>query len=74
MAVSWTVTGQLSNQYSSDSTGTPILGHLIFFITGDGDRDSVWVANDHYNEKSVAAAIHAKAAIVDGVSKLHFAG
>lgn len=74
MAVSWTVTGQLDSQYSADGTGTPVLGHTILFITGNGDRGSVWVSNDHYNEKTVAAAIKAKAEVIDAVAKLHSAG
>lgn len=74
MATTWKVTGQLSNQFGSDGSGTPVQGHVISFTTGDGWRDSVFVPDDHYNAHNVTAAIHAKAQIADAVGKLEFTG
>lgn len=71
MAVSWTVTGQLDNQYGDVGSGTPVLGHVISFITGDGDRGSVFIPADKYSVANVRAAIAAKATLIDQVSKLH---
>lgn len=74
MASTWEVYDQLPNQYGPQSAGTPQLGVQVFFITGAGNRSSVWVANDHYNVTEVKAAIIAMAAIVDGVGALRHTG
>jgi hypothetical protein len=74
MATTWEVTDQLANQYGPASAGTPQLGVEVFFITGLGNRSSVWVANDHYNVTEVRNAIIAKAVIVDGVGTLKHTG
>lgn len=71
MAVSWTVTGQLDQQYGDVGSGTPVLGHVISFITGDGDRGSVFIPADKYNAANVRAAIVAKATVIDQVAHLH---
>lgn len=70
MAVSWTVTGQLDNQYSVDGSGQPILGHVISFITGGGERGSVFIPEDKYTVGNVERAIKAKAEIVAAVGRL----
>lgn len=74
MAVTWTVTGQLDQQYSYDGSGQPVLGHVVSFITGGGERSSVFIPEDKYTVANVTKAIHAKAAIVAAVSHLEFQG
>jgi hypothetical protein len=74
MAVAWRVTGQLDNQYSNDGSGTPVLGHVVSFLTGNGDRGSVFLPEDRFNETNVRTAITAKAAIIDAVAKAHHDG
>jgi len=74
MASTWTVTDQIPNQYGPTTGSTPQLGVVISFITGEGWRSSVWVADDHYTAAEVRAAITAKVAIVDAVGKLAHTG
>lgn len=74
MAVSWTVTGQLDNQYSYDGSGQPVLGHVVSFITGAGERGSVFIPEDKYTVANVSKAIHAKAEIIAAVGRLEFTG
>jgi hypothetical protein len=74
MAVSWRVTGQLDNQYSNDGSGTPVLGHIVSFLTGNGDRGSVFLPEDRFNDVNVRNAINAKAKVIDAVAGLHHDG
>lgn len=70
MAATWTVTGDFPDQYSSAGYPTPALGHAITFITGNGNRGSVFVPNDHYTEESVRAIIQPQADLADTIAKL----
>jgi hypothetical protein len=74
MAVSWRVTGQLDNQYDNGTTGQPVLGHIVQFVTGAGDTGSVFIPETRFNPTVVHNAITAKANLIDQVSKLHFDG
>lgn len=67
---SWEVVDQVPNQYGPTVGGNPVLGVEVLFITGKGNRSSVWVSNDRYNEANVRAEISKKAAVVDGVGGL----
>jgi hypothetical protein len=64
----WTVTGVLSNQYGSDGSGTPVLGKEISFMTGNGNRDSVFLPNDKVTVAAVRKAIEARAVLIDEVA------
>lgn len=66
----WIVTSQLTDQVIVTAAGQAVTGVQIFFITGDGNEGSVFVANNHYNTKVVKAAIHAEAASIDTIGKL----
>ncbi len=70
MASSWTVTGDAPDQFSPTGTTTPVLGHVIQFITASGNRGSVFVPNDHYNITAIRAAIQPQADLADEVSVL----
>lgn len=70
MAASWTVTGDLPDQFSTAGTATPVIGHTISFITGAGNRGSIFVANDQYTPTLVKPALQAQATIVDEINAL----
>lgn len=66
----WTVTSQASDQVKVNDAGQTIIGVQVYFITGEGNRASVFIPDDHYSAKTVQAAIAAKAKIVDEVGAL----
>lgn len=70
MAVSWQVTGDTPDQYDFNSAGNPVIGHQITFLTGDGNRGSVFVPQDHYNARYVRTVVHAEAAKVDEINAM----
>lgn len=70
MSASWTITSDLPDQFSSSGTATPVLGHMIYFLTGNGNSGSVFVADPHYNVASVKAAVQTKANLVDQINAL----
>lgn len=70
MSASWTVTGDLPDQYSSTPGQLPVLGHAISFVTANGHRGTVFVPEDKYNEATVRAVIQAKADTVDTINAL----
>lgn len=70
MSSTWRVTGDTPDQYSFDNPGNPVLGHTIAFVTGNNNRGSVFVANDHYNADNVRVLVAAQAEIVDEVAGL----
>lgn len=70
MASSWAVTGDTPDQVWF-TAGNPVTGHLITFVTGQGNRGSVQVPDDHYTAAQVKSIIQAKANVVDSVGGLH---
>lgn len=70
MATTWDVTGDTPETYDFSNNGNPVIGHQITFITGNGNRGSVFVPNDHYNVASVKVMVHAQAVIADEVAAL----
>lgn len=66
----WQVTGDTPDQYQFDNPGNPVLGHVIAFTTGEGNKGSVFVPNDHYSAAKVKTLVAAQAAIVDEVRNL----
>lgn len=74
MAGTWRVTGDTPDQYSFDNPGNPVLGHVIAFVTGNNNRGSVFVANDHYSAANVRKLIEAQAVIADEVAGLASGG
>lgn len=70
MAATWTVTGDAPDQFSPTGTPTPVLGHVISFVTGNGNRGSVFIPNDHYTVAQIKPAIQAQANIADEVAVL----
>lgn len=70
MATTWQITGDLPEQYDFSGNGNPVVGHQISFMTGNQNRGSVFVPNDHYNIKSIRNLVHAQAVIADEVATL----
>jgi len=70
MASSWTVTGDLPDQFSTSGTSTPVLGHVISFVTGAGNRGSIFVPNDHYTAALIQPMIQLQADEVDKINAL----
>lgn len=66
----WHVTGDTPDQYDFAAGGNPVLGHVITFMTGNNNRGSVFVPNDHYTAAKVKTLIAKQAAIADEVSSL----
>lgn len=70
MAASWTVTGDVPDQFSTTGSATPVLGHVISFQTGNGNAGSVFIPDNHYNPAAVRAAVQAKADLTDQINAL----
>ena len=70
MATTWRVTADTPDQYDFDTGGSPVIGHRVAFITGEGNRGSVFVPNDHYNAAAVKTLVHAQAVTADSVASL----
>lgn len=70
MASTWTVTGDLPDQFSTTGASTPVIGHVISFITGEGHRGSIFVSNDQYTTAAVKPALQAQANTVDAINSL----
>ncbi len=70
MAATWTVTGDLPNQFSTTGSATPVLGHTISFITGNGHQGTIFVSDDQYTTAIVKAALQTKANLVDAINAL----
>ena len=65
MAASWTVTGQAADQFEFDGSGNPVTGYRVSFLTGGGNRGSVFVPQDHYNAGHVRTLVAALATRMD---------
>lgn len=66
----WTVVSQVTDQIINTNAGQSVVGTYVYFITGNGNEGSVFIADVHYNAKVVKAAIDARAAVLDEVGKL----
>lgn len=66
----WRVTSQLSDQVIITEAGKAVTGVQIFYITGEGNEGSVFIANNHYTTKVVRAALHAAATQIDTIGSL----
>lgn len=64
------VTRQIPDQFQLNGTGPPVVGIVVEFLTGDGNRGTVFVPDDQYGADSVRQAVAAKAALVDQIGAL----
>lgn len=70
MASTWQVTGQAADQFTFDGAGNPVSGYRVSFITGAGQKGSVFVPEEHYTPDKVRTLIAAQAARMDAVAAL----
>lgn len=70
MASSWQVTGQVADQFQFDGAGNPTSGYRVSFITGAGNRGSVFVPEDHYTPEHVRTMVAKQAGVIDAVGSL----
>ena len=71
MAATWNVTGQNADQFEYDGAGNPVTGWRVNFITGQGNRGSVFIPQDRYKDvKGTRAQIQALADTMDEVGAL----
>ena len=66
----WIVTAQVTDQVETNAAGRVITGVLVYFTTDQGNDGVVFVANAHYNRKTVKARVHAQANLIDSVGNL----
>lgn len=66
----WRVTDQVTDQVQNTRAGATVTGVMVYFITGDGNEGSVFIANQHYNAKNVRRAVQSHANLLDEVGAL----
>ncbi len=66
----WRVTGQATDQVINTDAGKTETGVYVYFVTGDGNSGVVFVANRHYNHKTVKKVVDAQAHLIDTVGNL----
>lgn len=70
MAATWHVTGQVADQYEVDGAGNPVTGYRVSFLTGNGNRGSVFVPNDQYKEATIRTLIQGQANTMDAIGAM----
>lgn len=66
---SWTITGQRED-FRADENGDYGNGIVVSFITGHGNRGSVFVPQKDYTAENVRRLVASKAGQMDAVSQL----
>jgi hypothetical protein len=67
----WRVTAQVTDQIINTDAGQTVTGVQVYFVTGDGNSGSVFIANRHYGSaKHVRAVLHAAAQQLDSIGQL----
>jgi len=66
----WQVTDLLSDQQNINNAGQAVTGVVIYFITGDGNEGSVFLANTRFTPKNAEIAVQAQANLLDEVGRL----
>lgn len=75
MAASWNITGQNADQFEFDGAGNPVTGYRVNFVTGQGNRGSVFIPADRYHDVAgTRKLIQAQANTMDEVSALTSSG
>jgi len=74
MAASWTITGQAPDQFEFDGAGNPVSGYRVSFLTGNGNKGSVFVPEVHYEAATVRRLVAAQANRMDEVGSLSSGG
>ena len=66
----WVVTRQVPDQFDFTAPGDPVLGVIVHFQTGRGERSCGFVPQHRYTVATVRAMIAARAADVDAIAQL----
>lgn len=64
------VTSQASGQVQVTPAGQVVTGVAVYFSTGAGNSDSVFVPDEHYNPDHVRRMIVARATLVDTIGNM----
>ena len=64
------VTSQASGQVQVSQAGQVVTGVAVYFVTGNGNSDSVFVPDEHYNPDYVARMVRVRAEVVDTIGQL----
>lgn len=70
MATTWQVTSDTPDQLEFDNAGNPVQGHRVAFLTGEGNKGSVFVDDNHYTPAKVRELINAQAVKADAIANL----
>jgi hypothetical protein len=68
--LAWKVTGQVHDQVIPTDAGQALTGTYVYFVTGLGEKASVFVEDKVYGTDAVKNAVHAHARKVDEVRRL----
>lgn len=66
----WQITAQATNQTTINQAGNVIEGVIVYFITGEGNEGSVFIANTQFTEARVKVAVDEAALKLDRVGRL----
>lgn len=67
---SYEVTNITTGQTVADQAGNVQVGNIVYYMTGEGNQDSVFVTDNRFNEDNVKAAIRPRAKRLDRISQL----
>lgn len=67
---SYEVTSISTGQTIADESGNVQVGSIVYFMTGEGNKDSVFVPDNRFTEDNVKAAIRPRAKKVDRIAAL----
>lgn len=66
----WQVTGIDPSAYVADANGDPMYGARVHFVTGAGNKASVFLRDQDLTPANVGALIDMKAALLDEIRTL----
>lgn len=67
---SYEVTNIVTGMTVADQAGNVQVGNYVYYITGQGNQDSVFVTDNRFNEDNVKAAIRPAVRRLDRISQL----
>jgi hypothetical protein len=67
---SYTVTSQAVDQYDFSAPGNPVLGTVVYFVTGNGHQGSVFVPQARYTINNVKTLVEGAAKSLDAVGSI----
>lgn len=64
------VVRQAPDQYDPNNPGNPVVGVIVYFMTGEGNEGSIFVPQTRYTVKNVHQMVAAQAKIADEVGRI----